>query len=282
MIYRVFHPLPYLYDIVEHYWYSNIDLTTSAIQHYPTPILQGLAFNFKKQSEQHSYNNRTLKLDKQAYLFGQPTCPRVITTNEKGVDILGVKFKPLGITKITGINMECMADQIIPAEDIWGSELELLCDKMQSASSLEHTILVLENFLIKKYESTSLHCRANSAQKAIELIIQSKGTVDIKTLQMQTNTSRKTLERAFLHYLGLMPKLYSRIVRFNAVKQMMDNSPYLSVSDIAFDMDYYDNSHLAGSFKRFSGLTPTDYIENIKTARLKNAHFREQESISRL
>ncbi|CAL1518736.1 helix-turn-helix domain-containing protein [Chitinophaga sp. MM2321] len=279
MIYRVFHPAPYLYDIVEHYWYASIDLTAAAIQHYPTPLLQGLAFNFKKQSEQHTYNNKTLNLDKQVYLFGQPTSPRVITTNENGVNILGVKFKPLGITKITGINMEWIADQIIPAEDIWGKELELLCDEMQSAWSLEQTILVLEEFLIKKYKSTSLHYRANSVQKAIELIDQSKGAIDIKTLQVQTNTSRKTLERAFLHYLGLMPKLYSGIVRFNAVKQMMDCSPCLSVSDIAYDIGYYDNSHLSANFKRFSGLTPTEYIENIRLARLKNAHFRENGSI---
>lgn len=275
MIYRVFHPVPSLSDIVEYYWYSKIDLTTSAVQHYATPLLQGLAFNFKEQSEQHSYNGRRIELYKKAYLFGQPTCPRVITTNERGVDILGVKFKPLGMSRLTGINMEHMADEIIAAENVWGNELELLCDNMQSADSLGGSLAILEYFLIKKHQATSLHYRVDHVQHAIDLIERSKGVIDVKTLQQRTHTSRKTLERAFLHYIGLLPKLYTEIVRFNAVKQLMDFNTPISISAIALETGYYDNSHLSAFFKRFCGCTPTAYIENAKAARLGNAHFRD-------
>jgi AraC-like DNA-binding protein len=263
MIYRIFHPVPFLFDVVEHYWYAKVTLTESAIQRYPTPLMQGLAFNFKKQPEEHSYNGKTLTLYKEAYLFGQPTCPRIITTNEHGIDILGVKFKPLGITKITGINMECMADHIIPAEDIWGSELELLCDEMQSAVSLEQMLSVLEKFLINKYIKTSLHYRVDHVQNAIKLIASSNGTIGIKALQSQTNTSRKTLERAFEHYLGISPKLYSRIVRFNAVKEVMDRTPAgVTLTSLAHDFGFYDSSHFAAEFKSFSGTTPSAYLKS--------------------
>jgi AraC-like DNA-binding protein len=263
MIYRIFHPVPVLADVVEHYWYAQLTLDQSAIQHYPTPLMQGLAFNFRKQSEEHSYGGQTQILHKEAYLFGQPTCPRVITTNERGIDILGVKFKPLGITKITGINMECMADQIIAAEDIWGNELELLCDEMQSAPSLEQTLSVLEKFLISKYLSTSLHYRVENAENAITLITGTNGTIDVKTLQSKTNTSRKTLERTFEHYLGISPKLYSRIVRFNAVKEAMDRKPEIAnLTPLAHDFGFYDSSHFAAEFKRFSGTTPSAYLKS--------------------
>jgi AraC-like DNA-binding protein len=263
MIYRVFQPIPFLTDVVEHYWYAKLALTESAIQHYPTPLMQGLAFNFRKQSEEHSYNGQKLTLHKEAYLFGQPTCPRIITTNEHGIDILGVKFKPLGITKITGINMECMADQIIPAEDIWGNELKLLCDAMQSAPSLEQTLSVLEKFLTNKYLNTSLHYRVKNAENAITLITSSNGTMDIKTLQSKTNTSRKTLERTFEHYLGISPKLYSRIVRFNAVKEMMDRMPIMeNLTPLALDFGFYDGSHFSAEFKYFSGITPSVYLKD--------------------
>lgn len=263
MIYRIFHPIPILADVVEHYWYAKVTLEQSAIQHYPTPLMQGLAFNFRKQSEEHSYSGQTLTLHKEAYLFGQPTCPRIITTNESGIDILGVKFRPLGITKITGINMEYMADQIIPAEDIWGNELELLCDQMQSASSLEQTISVLEKFLVKKYLNTSLHYRVENAQNALTLITSTNGTLDVKTLQSKTNTSRKTLERTFEHYLGISPKLYSRIVRFNAVKEVLDSKLVIpNLTAVAHDFGFYDSSHFAADFKRFSGITPSAYLKS--------------------
>lgn len=262
MIYRIFKPVIFLSDVVEHYWYAKVELTESVIQHYTTPLLQGLTFNFKKQPEQHAYSGKILQLDKQAYLFGQSVCPRIVTTNEQGIDILGVKFKPLGISRITGINMECIADRIIAAEDIWGNELELLCDEMQSAPSLEETLAVLEKFLLQKYRSTSLHYRVSHAQNAVSLITNSNGKLHIKVLQDQTNTSRKTLERAFTHYLGVAPKLYSRIVRFNAVKEIMDTKDVSdNLTSLALDFGFYDSSHFAAEFKYFSGFTPVSYLK---------------------
>ncbi|CAL1518735.1 helix-turn-helix domain-containing protein [Chitinophaga sp. MM2321] len=259
MIYRIFSPVTILADVVEHYWYAKAEMTGAAIQHYATPLLQGLTFNFKKQQEQHAYGGEILQLDKQVYLFGQPVGYREGTTNEKGIDIIGVKFKPLGISKITGINMEYIANRIIAAEDIWGNELELLCDEMQSAPSLEKTLSVLEKFLIDKYTCTSLHYRVDNVQNAVSLITNSKGSMSIKDLQNQTNTSRKTLERAFLSYLGIAPKLYSRIVRFNAVKEMIDRNETKNLTSLALDFGFYDNSHFAAEFKYFSGFKPTAY-----------------------
>lgn len=273
MIYKIFYPASFLAEVVEHYWYTKVDLTESAVSYHATPLLQGLAFSFKKCSEEHRYNGETLHLNKEAYLFGQPTCPRLITSTSNGIDILGVKFKPLGIAKITGISMEYMADRIIPAEDIWGNELESICDQMQSANSLENSIAILESFLLKKYLKTSLHYRIDHVRDAILLIDRSKGILNVKTLRHQTNTTRKTLERAFLNYVGLMPKLYCEIVRFNNAKYLMDNNPSFSVNHIAFEAGYYDNSHLSSDFKRFSGLTPTAYRENRETQKLEHLQF---------
>ncbi len=263
MIYEIFSPSPVLSDVVEHYWYSKIDLKESIQQHYPTPLLQGLVFNFKNQVESHTYNNKTLTLSKSAYIFGQPVSPRVVTTDKKGIDILGVKFKPLGIPKITGIHMEYFTDSIIPVEDIWGKELDLLCDEMQSTNSLENSFAVLENFLIHKYLHTSLHYRSENTQHALALINKSNGNIRIKTLQEQTGTSRKTLERAFLNYVGIHPKLYTRIVRFNAVKDAIDKASFTKkISAASLDYGFYDVSHFISEFKHFAGCTPQDYLKN--------------------
>jgi AraC-like DNA-binding protein len=248
--------------VVEHYWYSKIELNGSMVQHYATPLLQGLTFNFRKLKEQHVYNGKTHELNKQAYIFGQSVSSRIVTTNDNGVDIIGVKFKPLGISKITGINMEHLADQIIAAEDIWGTELELLCDAMQSAATLEQTLSVLEDFLIDKYLHTKLHYRVDNAKHAIQLINWSKGNITIKTLQEQTNISRKTLERTFINYLGIHPKLYTRVVRFNTAKELLDSADTTNITPLALDCGFYDSSHFISEFKAFAGVTPTAYLKN--------------------
>lgn len=262
MIYRIFHPAPCLSDIVEHYWYSKVDLESSVVQHYNTPLLQGLTFNFRKLKEQHAYDGKVHELDKQVYIFGQPISHRVSQTSEEGIDIIGVKFKPLGISRITGIEMAYLADRIIAAEDIWGNEIELLCDAMQSANSLEKSLSVLEQFLMDKYIRVNLHYRVNNAHNAIRIIHQSKGAISVKSLQEQTNTSRKTLERAFSTYLGIHPKLYTRIVRFNAIKEWMDQHPAEeSLASMALNFEFYDSSHFISEFKHFAGTTPTNYLK---------------------
>jgi len=264
MIYRVFHPVAVLADIVDYYWYSKIDLEQSVQQHYATPILEGMAFNLKNQTEHHTYNNKTQTLKKSAYIFGQPISPRVITTDEKTVDIIGVKFKPLGIPKITGINMEHFADSIVPLDDIWGNEAELLCDEMRSASSIENTITILEKFLIRKYPCVHLHYRAENVRNALSLIHHSKGAIRIKTLQEETGTSRKTLERAFINYVGIHPKLYTRIFRFNAVKEAIDKAAFSGkTSSLALDFGYYDGSHFVSEFRHFAGCTLQDYLKTV-------------------
>ncbi len=265
MIYRIFHPLPVLSDVVDYYLYYKIDTNRPAIQQYATPLLQGMVFNFEKQPQYHIYNGKTVTLYNQAYLFGQGTCPRTIREDHNGVKILGVKFKPLGMTKITGINMEHMADQIIAAEDIWGNEFNLLSDEMLSAPSLEEAVSTLEKFLIKKYIKTNLHHRIENTRKALSMITQQKGNITIKSLQEQTNISRKTLERLFIHSIGIHPKLYSRIVRFNAIKETIDhNLSEENLTSLALDSGFYDSSHFISEFKKFSGVTPGAYLKSKK------------------
>lgn len=263
MIDRIFHPIPVLSDVVEYYLNYKIDPTQSAIQHYATPLMQGLVFNFHLQPQHHTFGDKTVTLKTQGYLFGQTTCPRVVTEDHNGVEVLGVMFKPLGITKITGINMEHMANQIIAADDIWGNGFEFLADAIQSAPTLEDAITVLENFLIQEYLRTNVKSRLDNTRYALSLITEQKGNIPVKLLQEKTSTTRKTLERSFMHTVGIHPKLYTRIVRFNAIKEHIDhNLCSENLTSLALGFGFYDSSHFSAEFKNFCGITPTEYLSN--------------------
>lgn len=265
MISNFYKPTPALAEIVEHYWYFKIGITATAIHHLPTPLFQCLAFNYYTQQAHYVYNNNITKLDKPVYFFGQQTCSRIMATNEKKVHILIVKFKSLGIVKLTGINMGKMADCIINAHNIWGRELEFLCNEMRSEADVEGSISVLEKFLLKKSTQIILHHRVNSVANALSLIEDSKGTINTHILQYKTNTSRKTLERAFMNYVGINPKLYSEITRFNAAKERIDNKILnKKLSGIAYDLDFCHGSHFSAEFKRFANMSPTEYLQGAK------------------
>src|SRR5690606_36426432 len=159
---------------------------------------------------------------------------------------------------LTGIDMRHLVDEIIEAESIWGIEVEWLCEKMFDASGDEEMVAVLEIFLVKKLRLRNKKID-NIALDAALNFMQNNQLYAIKEIQEITYTTGKTLERYFFSQVGLSPKRYARICRFNTVKSIVDQDPSSNWPDIAFDMGYYDQSHFIKEFKEFSGKTPTEY-----------------------
>lgn len=197
-------------------------------------------------------------MGKYCYFFGQPTSPRLSISNPRGIDILGIKFKPTGINRLTGLSMRHLADDIVEADSIWGKEIELLCERLYESSGTGEMIWILERFLTRKLRQRNKAVGNPALEKAVELMC-GRRFYSLKDIQCLTNTTKKTLERYFLERVGLSPKRYARICRFNFVKAMFDKNPSLNWQEVAFSAGYYDQSHFIKEFKAFSGKTPREY-----------------------
>lgn len=202
-------------------------------------------------------------MTKEAYIIGQSTAYTIISgIQENDGNIIGVKFKPLGLAKITGINMALLAGGVINAEEIWGEEVKWLCEAMQEVGTVEKIIVVLEQFIKKQLRATQLHYRAECVEGAISLMQKHRGNISINKLQYLTNVERKTLERAFMNFHGITPKVYSQIIRFNTAVQLINKD--FNLTEISHNLDYFDQSHFIKEFKKFSGYTPTTFKETIE------------------
>jgi AraC-like DNA-binding protein len=95
-------------------------------------------------------------------------------------------------------------------------------------------------------------------QPIIDDIHSTNGQIGIDELSKRHYTTRRQLERNFKKYIGLSPKEYSNIVRFqNALSIIKKSSKDQSLLDIAFECGYYDHSHLTNEIKRNTGLSPS-------------------------
>ena len=96
----------------------------------------------------------------------------------------------------------------------------------------------------------------NLLQSAINDIHSKNGQISIYELSKRNFTTVRQLERNFKKYIGLSPKEYSNIIRFqNALSIIKNSSENRSFLDIAFECGYYDHSHLANEIKRNTGLS---------------------------
>jgi transcriptional regulator GlxA family with amidase domain len=80
--------------------------------------------------------------------------------------------------------------------------------------------------------------------------------VRIGDIVHQTGLGIRQFERRFAHEIGVPPKLYARIIRFEAALQRRAVSPSVSWTDVAHELGYHDQMHMVHDFTRLSGDSP--------------------------
>ena len=75
--------------------------------------------------------------------------------------------------------------------------------------------------------------------------------------------SERSFERKFKSQVGISAKLFSRICRFQSSFQQFINEDFNTLTDIAFEHTYSDQSHFIRSFKEFAGLSPLQFQKNL-------------------
>ena len=71
--------------------------------------------------------------------------------------------------------------------------------------------------------------------------------------------SAKQFERNFNDRIGINPKYFARIIRFDKVFRMKNAFPNKDWLSIALDCGYYDYQHLVRDYKEFTGMTPANF-----------------------
>lgn len=111
----------------------------------------------------------------------------------------------------------------------------------------------LDHFFLERIKSKN-----NQLQSVINDIHFTNGQISIHELSKKNFTTIRQLERNFKKFIGLSPKEYSNIIRFqNALRIIKNSNQKRSLLDIAFECGYYDHSHLSNEIKRNTGLPPS-------------------------
>lgn len=106
--------------------------------------------------------------------------------------------------------------------------------------------------------SDRIKSKSNQLQSVVYDIHSTNGQISVFELSKRNFTTVRQLERNFKKYIGLSPKEYSNIIRFqNALSIIKNSNQNRSLLDIAFECGYYDHSHLTNEIKRNTGLSPS-------------------------
>jgi AraC-like DNA-binding protein len=104
-------------------------------------------------------------------------------------------------------------------------------------------------------------------QASLNFITAHKGAVTIQQLIKYTGYTERHIERAFNENIGIGPKKFGSIVKLHSFLKLLKNKPAEdNITGICFDAGYFDQSHLIREFRKYTGITPTKYLND--TSRL--------------
>lgn len=167
--------------------------------------------------------------------------------------MIGIKFKPAALSHLFGLDMAKFTNKVSDIADIAVLKpfIELL-DKSTHSDMVDR----INQFFIQLIKNNPIE--PNIIDRAIEIIFENNGMISIQKMSEQLDTSPRQLERYFNKFIGLSPKLYMRIIRFNYIFELMKNKDH-NWQDLIFQSGYYDQSHFIKNFQEFTGEDPTQY-----------------------
>lgn len=257
MKYSEFLPSEHLRPFIKCYFFFESDPETE----FEDTVFPGghmeIIFNLG-QAIWQSASNDEFFITPQVELWGQLTTPLKVRTKGRN-GMLGIRFHAHAASLILKEDVLAFNNRISNLEDVLGNPVKELHAKLLEAAAILTRILLLEEFLVAR-----LLINRNSSNACLMLNrIVSEMSVNnfsepVEVLAARYAVSPRYLQKLFLRYTGLTPKLYSQINRFQlSLKQLSHHST--SLTSVAYECGYFDQSHFIREFKTFTGLTPSSY-----------------------
>ncbi len=173
------------------------------------------------------------------------------------VDILGVCFEPDGIYPFLKIPASEFKNQILGADEIGFKIAKKISERLKESTDVTNRLIILENELLSLL-NYSYQIPENF--RAIFNTLKQDKPLRLTDFCERNNIRLRQLERMYIKYVGLSANTYTTLNRFHCSLNQLLNAGYSKLSDLAYDNEYFDQMHFIKEFKRFTGNTPKNFI----------------------
>lgn len=194
-----------------------------------------------------------------AILSGAQTGPFVID-NQQQDRVFGIQFRAAGSFPFFRIPAGETADLAVPLDTLWRRGAAEFRERLLAASSVKRMFEIAESVMLSHAAGTfDLHPAVNYSVAHFSRVPQ---TGTIAAIADETGLSHRSFIELFRDQVGLTPKAFCRVRRFQYVLQSIHGAPQVDWAQVALESGYYDQAHFIHDFRSFSGLTPRQYWEN--------------------
>jgi AraC-like DNA-binding protein len=271
MSYLEFKPSSPLADYIDAYWVrkTTADAASSGRRVYADGCADIIVNTGSAKALFHpmAVAGRAIPLQPgQMYLGGTMTAYGVVTA-PAGCILTGIRFRPGGFYALYQQPMAPAVDSLLAFSE----------PDLQSLMGGEPVASLLDNY----FSARKINAR-HDFSSIYKVIYASKGQISVEALARECHMSNRTMQRVFSENVGIPPKEFILIVRFQEVLRRLrqdgyaraaEGQPHESLLRIAFELGYHDHAHLTNAFKKYAGILPSELSRFYKTGIAGDQYF---------
>lgn len=230
---------------------------------YATGCIE-LMFNLSESRLQTNKNGHYLN-GSSIELWGQLIEPMQFRV-AGNINMIGVRFYPATAALFFDGHIRAFNNEVVNCTDISHQSIEELHAKLLYENSVCQKIVLVERYLARRMNTATKQLGKVKLVSQIIRELNYEGSFEkINTMAAKYNISSRHLQNLFIHTTGISPKLYHRIFRFQQSLKLI-TAGNNSLTGIAYQCGYFDQSHFIKEFLSFTNTTPSGFNTNALSA----------------
>jgi AraC-like DNA-binding protein len=191
-----------------------------------------------------------------AVLSGPRSQPFVIDTEQED-RVFGIEFQPGGSFPFFRVPSSEFANGGVSLECLWRGRVNELRERLLESPGINGMFDLTQRFLMRQaVRRFELH---PGVMFALHRFCARPHSTTVASVLDRIGLSHRRFAQVFHDQVGLTPKAFSRVQRFQRVLRKVHRAPSIDWADVALGCGYYDQAHFIHDFQEFSGFTPTIY-----------------------
>jgi len=169
---------------------------------------------------------------------------------------IGVHLNALGVSRLLGVAGAELANRCVALDEILGHGAETLMDQLSSVATPSRRVALVEATLVERFGAAPI---LSPEVVWVWGTLCSQPLAQIADLAAEVGWSRTRLAARFSEQIGISPKRFARIVRFEGARRLLADGSF-SLAEVANRSGYYDQAHLSRDISALAGCTPAELV----------------------
>lgn len=261
MLYLEHTPAPPLSEFIHLFWYAQgHDAAHGRERVLPTGRVQ-VILNLARDFLLDCPEGQPDQCMPPALVVGARSVYEIIDTSDMA-DLIGIVFEPGGFGLFAGDAVDRFSNCSVDLNAVWGAHACSLRDRLRGLPTPELRMRCLELVLRERIAPRLTRHgpqRVPEVAFALRALAQESTTATVRDVARRIGWSERRFSQVFREEVGLTPKTWSRVQRFQKIVQQLHAGVEVRWAELALDCGYYDQAHFANEFRAFSGIDATTY-----------------------